>query len=251
VKKGAWLPSTELRFFNLLYRDSRPSTRTGLGDRLLIDTLGASLVGIYPRGRGSIDLMLWGTYQTGDFGRQDHRATAAVAEVGYGWPHAWMARWVRLGYAAAGGDRDPADSRHGTFFNLVPTNHKFYGLQDLNAFQNLHNAYVQLRFEPSRQVRLEVEGHLFRLGRDTDSWYGGSGPANNAAFGYEARGEPARGRLPSAIGAELDLTATWTPVKRLSLDSGFSYFHRGRLAKVLFPVEKRFTWFYFMASFGL
>src|SRR3990172_6678724 len=113
------------------------------------------------------------------------------------------------GVAYASGDGDPGDQDHGTFFNMVPTNHKFYGDQDLSALQNLTNVYVQLRLQPHRRLALSFEVHLFRLSDAADAWYGGSGAANNQGFGYVARFPG--GRTRRDIGTEWDLILTWSP----------------------------------------
>ena len=246
-KRGAWIPGGELRLFNIIYRDARSSTRMSLGDRLLIDGLGASLVGIYPAGPGEADVLAWVAYEFGDFGTRNHSAAAAIVEAGYGWPQAKVAPWVRGGVAYASGDGDPGDQDHGTFFNMVPTNHKFYGDQDLSALQNLTNVYVQLRLQPHRRLALSFEGHLFRLSDAADAWYGGSGPANNQGFGYVAR--LPRGGSQTNIGTEWDFILTWSPQPMLGVQVGASYFGSGEVAQALFPVQDDSTWLYLQAVF--
>ncbi|MGH9459674.1 MAG: alginate export family protein, partial [Vicinamibacteria bacterium] len=231
--------------FNIIYRDDRSSTRTSLGDRLLIDGLGGSLVGVYPAGPGELDVLAWVAYEFGDFGAMSHRAIAVIGEGGYGWPQARLAPWVRGGVAYASGDSDPADQDHGTFFNMVPTNHKFYGDQDLSALQNLTNVYGQLRLQPHRLLALSLEGHLFRLSDAADAWYGGSGPANNQGFGYVARFPG--GRTRRDIGTEWDLILTWSPRPILGVQVGAAYFKGGEVAEALFPVEDNSTWLYVQA----
>jgi hypothetical protein len=245
-KQGSWIRSSELRLFNIIYRDARPSTEASLGDRLLVDAIGGSLVGVYPSGAGVADLMAWFTYEFGDFGTMSHTAAAVIVEAGYGWPNVKTAPWIRGGVAYASGDGNLDDDEHGTFFNMIPTNHKFYGYQDLNALQNLTNFYGQFRLQPHSQLGLSLHGHFFRLSDSADAWYGGSGPANNQGFGYVSR-RPPGGFMGGNIGAELDFTVTWRPRRMLGLQFGASYFSGSDVARAVFPVKDDFTWVYVQA----
>jgi len=247
AKRGWWLPESEVRVISILERDARPSTKASLGDRLLIDALGASLVGLYPRGHGAVDLMLWAAYERGDYGAQSHSAAAFIAEGGYGWVAAAWAPWLRGGIAYASGDGNPADGRHGTFFNMVPTNHKFYGYQDVVAFQNLTDTYGELRLAPHPKVRLGLEAQLLRLANTRDAWYGGSGAANNTAFGYTTTRLSGERELPADIGVEVDFLSSWAVHRRVALELGLSRFQGGDAAELLYPVRSSFTWFYFQA----
>jgi hypothetical protein len=244
-KRGAWLPGGEVRLFNIAYRDARSSTRTSLGDRLLIDGLGGSLVEIYPAGPGELDILAWVTYEFGHFGVMSHHAMAVIGEGGYAWPKAPFAPWVRGGLAYASGDGDPGDQDHETFFNMVPTNHKFYGDQDLSALQNLTNVYGQLRLQPHPRLVLNFEGHFFRLSDGADAWYGGSGPANNQEFGYVARLPHGGGQ--TSIGTEWDFTLTWMPRAILGVQVGASHFEGGEVAQALFPIKDSTTWLHLQA----
>jgi len=250
AKRSTWFRQSEIRLFDVLYRDDRPSTRASLGEGLFVQAIGGSFIGIYGFGPGSADLFVWLALETGNYGRRDHAASAFIAEWGYGWPRVKTAPWIRLGIATAGGDEDPTDGEHGTFFNMVPTNHKYYGYQDLVAFQNLTNAYFQIRWEPVAAVRLLVEGHVFRLRSADDPWYSGSGAANNGGFGYEARGALSERPLPKRIGSELDVVVTWIPRPTVAFDVGYSHFRRGDLARRLYPFESGSSWLYFTTTFS-
>jgi hypothetical protein len=242
-KRGGWAGSSEIRVFDILYKDSRPSTQALLGDRLTVNAIGASLIGVYPTDSGAWDLMLWGAFEHGDYGAQSQKATAIIAEGGYGWPAVKGSPWIRGGVARSSGDDDPGDSKHGTFFNMAPTNHKWYGSQDFSAFQNLTNFYGQFQVKPHPKWSLLLDAHLFRLTDTADAWYGGSGPANNQAFGYAAR-RPADGsQLPADIGTEIDLTANWNVRPKLGVQLALSYFGGGDAPKSLFAVRDSSTWF--------
>ena len=64
---------------------------------------------------------------------------------------------------AASGDGDPADGDHHTFFNVLPSNHPYYGFADQLAFQNLIDAFLQLRLAPDPRLALNLFVHWFRL----------------------------------------------------------------------------------------
>ncbi len=246
-KQDRWLRSSEINVFNHLYRDSRPLTESNLGQRLLVNSIGTSLVGIYPTGPGAVDLMLWLAYQFGDYGNQSHSALGFIAEAGYGWTQVKGAPWLRAGIARSSGDGNPGDDKHGTFFNKVPTNHKWYGYQDLSAFQNLTNFYGQFRVSPYSGVGLTFDAHLFRLTETADAWYAGSGPPNNNVFGYAARRPSDGSDLDSDIGWELDFTTSWNAHPRASFQFGASYFGGSDAARTMFPVKSNFTWAYVQA----
>ncbi len=82
IKKDT-LSNLKFRLFDYFYRDDRDIiSKTGFipGDNLELNTLGASILGIYPNvGAGDLDFMLWGCYQSGDWGDDDQDAYAASA----------------------------------------------------------------------------------------------------------------------------------------------------------------------------
>ena len=185
AKKDAFLRGTELRIFEIYYHDDRKIAKAFAGDGLEIHSFGASLVGVYPgMGPGLVDLIVWGCYQWGDWGTTDHSAYAVLSELGYQLSDVTAQPWLRAGITHASGDDDPVAGPHKTFFNVTPTNHKFYGYMDLTSLSNLFNFYLQLLFHPAEKLLLQVDGHLFWLHRYEDSWYAGSGAASNGAFGF-------------------------------------------------------------------
>ena len=94
-----------------------------------------------------------------------------------------MAPWLRTGVNAASGDDDPADDTHRTFFNVLSTNHLYYGYADQLAFQNLVNWFAQLRVKPAAKLLVEVFLHRFWLANENDGRY----------FGTSAFGPPGHG----------------------------------------------------------
>ncbi len=154
-----------------------------------VNTLGARLV----RRRDPWQLDLQGAYQFGDFGGLDH--SAYMIHAGMEWELA-SGRWG-VAVNVASGDEDPNDGDHGTFDNLYPLNHPYYGLMDLFSLQNIHNlelTYARPLFE---RTRLQLGWQSFWLNEeDTDAWYNaGLRPVRQAA-----------GDVDSYVGSELDVT---------------------------------------------
>ncbi len=61
--------------------------------------------------------------------------------------------------------------KSGTFQNLFPTNHLFYGYMDFSSLQNLHDIRLAYTVKPTTTSRIALEGHTHFLSRTTDFWY--------------------------------------------------------------------------------
>jgi hypothetical protein len=225
AKRGTLLKDTELAFFGIGYGDQRPQTDGGLDKGLELGTLGFHWLGVYPVGPGNADVTLWGAFQFGDYNDLDHRAGAGIVEVGYQLPNVWAKPWLRGGINVASGDTDAGDGDHGTFFNILPTNHLYYGYADQLAFQNLTNPFVQLRASPLDTLSLNFFVHWFHLTEEDDARYAGTGAFDKTVFGFPAT--PTGGR--TRIGTEYDLVATWTPHRTTTLELGYAHLDGGAM----------------------
>jgi hypothetical protein len=205
--------------FALHYRDDRPVDEGGLADDVALTTLGAHWLGVYALGPGNADLLLWGAAQTGRYNDLDQSAGAAVVELGYQLPGVFAKPWLRAGLNVGTGDGDPTDGDHETFFNLMPTNHLYYGFADQLALQNLTNWFVQLRAAPHEKVSLNFFVHWFRLNDADDARYLGTGAFSDEAFGYVAR--PSLGY--EHVATEYDAVATVALHPAATLELGFSW----------------------------
>jgi hypothetical protein len=123
----------EWRAFATHYHDGRPTLKTDNRtaesraadvDNIRITTLGGHYIAAYKTGRGVTDVLLWGAWQFGRWGRLDQRSGAIAAEAGWR-PGGRIAEkirpWFRGGYFRSSGDGDPDDNSHGTFFQMLPT----------------------------------------------------------------------------------------------------------------------------------
>lgn len=225
VKRGTWLANTELAGFAIAYQDRRPPEDGGLAHGLSLVTFGGSALGLYPIGPGKLDLLLYGAGQLGSYDRLDHAAWAAFLEAGYQLPGCLLAPWLRAGVNVGSGDGDPTDGDHETFFNVLPTNHIYYGFADQVELPNLIDSFVQLRLTPQPMLALNLFAHWFRLTRDSDARYAGSGVFNLDTFGFTA--QPSRGF--THVGREYDAVATFTPHRALTFEAGWSWFNGGAM----------------------
>lgn len=233
VERGTWLRDVELGAFGLAYDDGRPVSDGGRTGDVDVYTVGAWLLGIHPLGPGRFDWLLWGAFQWGDFSTTtaadpadatlDHLAGAGLAEVGYRLPDVFGEPWLRVGVNVSSGDGNPDDGDHNTFFNMLPTNHGFYGYADQLAFQNLLNPFVQLRVKPHRRVTFELMWHWFHLTTNDDAKYAGTGAFNKDGFGYVARSSQGQ----SDVGHELDLTVVIAVHDHVELRTGYSHLFGG------------------------
>jgi hypothetical protein len=226
AKRGTWLDNTEIRSFFLGYGDNRPETDGGLPEGVEIYTFGFSAIGIYPCGPGNFDLLLWGAGQGGDFDGRDHWAGAGIAEFGYQLPDVFAKPWLRAGVNVASGGDDPSGD-HNTFFNMLPTNHLYYGFADQFAFQNLLDILVQLKLKPHERVGINLMVHHFRLLDDDDRQYFGTGAFTKkdrpGAFGYGSN--PSFGK--HEIGTEFDAVIDVKLYKGVSMQGGYAFIWGG------------------------
>jgi len=223
VERGTLSETDELGLFGLYYVDDRSVNDGGLPDEVEVYTFGAHWLGVHPLGPGNADVLLWAAAQLGDYNDLDQLAGAGIVEVGYQLTNVFAKPWLRIGLNVASGDGDPTDGDHDTFFNLLPTNHLYYGFADQLAFQNLWNPFVQLRLSPHPMLALNLFVHQFRLMEKDDSRYAGTGAFDDDVFGFSA--SPSNGHR--TVGTEYDLVATITPHEAVTLELGFAWLDGG------------------------
>lgn len=165
--------------------------------------------------------------------RLDHRAYALIAQSGYTWSESWGQPRLGLIYSFASGDKNAADLKSGTFQNLFPTNHLFYGYMDLSSLQNLHDIRIAYTLKPTPTISLGLEAHLHYLAKTTDFWYNVAGAPRN--FTGAAVGSGGGYRInPSyshQLGREIDFVAGWSVTHYAQLELGLSHYFRGEYIK--------------------
>ncbi|MBI3881748.1 MAG: alginate export family protein [Verrucomicrobia bacterium] len=190
--------------------------------------------------------------------RLEHRAYAGIFNVGYTWTQSAMTPRVGLEYCYASGDHNGADGKHGTFENLFPTNHKFYGFMDFVSLQNIHDVRLQTSFKPIARLTLALEGHAFWLASTHDNFYSVAGaPRGGAAITSNVGTGTGYGINPnygSYVGSELDLIATYALSPQITVQAGYGHFFRGQYIKqslsgaAFGSVDA--NWFYLQTNFS-
>ena len=231
------IPATELRGFVQYYDDSRADALASLGSpELKITTLGLQAL----VGNESSDAFLWVVKQVGTWGDTDQDALALIVEAGHKFGGK-RAPTVRAGFARASGQDD--SDKHKSFFNVMPTNHKFYGMLDYNAFSNLQTVYAHVGTNVVGRLSLKVAGHMFWLVEEGDAWYGGSGPFNDKLLGYAGRRPQGGGDFSSTdLGQEIDFTAVWKVGGGTTLSGGAGWFFGDTAAGEVLTVESHGFW---------
>ena len=254
VERDTWLSNTELGAFFIGYSDDRDPSKVvdPFFGEIEIYTIGFSSLGVYPVGPGSLDLILWGAIQFGNYidttptgaKRLDQLAGAAIVEVGYQLPDVWAKPWLRTGVNFATGDEDPGDGDRNTFFNILPTNHLYYGYADALAFSNLIDLLVQLKLSPLPKLGVELTFHQFWLYTQSDTRYFGTGAFSTGSLGY--------GRSPSNgannVGQEIDFVMNYKVNQHLGLMAGYSRLFGGKVLSS-FP-DDDIDWAFFQVTFS-
>ncbi|MCY7294627.1 alginate export family protein [Alteromonas sp. a30] len=190
-----------------------------------IHTLGARIVG--SKNRWSWDLQ--GAWQTGDFYDVtrgvllDHDAGMVHISADY----KLAGSTIGIGYNWASGDDDPNDNDHGTFDNLYPLNHAYYGYMDLFSLQNTHNlelVYTRPELAGSK-AKLRVALQNFWLDDTNDAWYNAGLGANTARLNAALQND-----ADSYVGSEIDVTVSM-PVAGIKFLAGYSHFFAGSYAE--------------------
>lgn len=228
---GAWLPATSVRLFGNFYRDDRDVARAQTGGDIEVTTFGGSAL----IGTAEWDLLGWLAFQRGDYGASDLEAWAAIVEAGRRFGGVRGAPSLHLVWERASGGGRPG--RREAFFNLLPTNHKFYGSVDTSAFSNLSDLYLEARWTPTPKWNASAALHDFRLVDRGDAWYAGAGVFSDRELGYVAR-RPAGGRFSSSsVGRELDLVVSRALPRGFEAKVEFGWFDGGGAASEILVAD--------------
>lgn len=196
MKSAPLSPTVQHQLFVYRYRDTRKVTqrpdntgRPAQAADIAIDTFGGSIVIAPPATHGrQWDGLLWIAAQTGSWYELRHRATSAALEGGHQWMAARWQPWLRGGYLYASGDGDPSDTRHGTFFEMLPTVRQ-YAQSALYSQMNNTDLFAQLLARPRANVNVRLDLHRVGLASSRDGWYFGSGATqqHGSIFGFATR----------------------------------------------------------------
>ena len=162
----------------------------------------------------------------------EHRAYAVFVGGGYTWTQLAYAPRVGLEYNFGSGDGNPTDTKHGTFENLFPTNHKFYGFMDLFSLQNIHNVRLTSSIKPVPRLTLTFDYHAFWLANTRDNLYTVAGARRGGIVTTPTQvGYGINPTYGSYVGSEIDLTATYAIKGYATAQLGYGHFFVGDYIK--------------------
>ncbi|MBZ5723094.1 MAG: alginate export family protein [Acidobacteriia bacterium] len=186
--------SGEWRAFALSYHDGRralktdnrsTAARTADQHNIRVTSLGGNYLQTLNTGRGTADLLFWGTWQFGSWGVLDQRAGAMAIEGGFQ-PASKLKPWFRGGYFYSTGDDNPNDGQHGTFFQVLPTP-RIYARFPFYNLMNNQDAFAEVILRPHPKWTIRSDAHFLRLGNKHDLWYTGGGAFQPSSFGFVGR----------------------------------------------------------------
>jgi hypothetical protein len=207
-------PKATLQPYFLIKTNTRVQDESGKRGDLDVYTMGARMIGKLPR---RFDYGLETAVQTGHSGGDNIRAWAGHWQAGYTFAARELAPRIIGEYNHASGDRARGDGKRGTFDQLYPTNHFFYGAADQAGWRNLHDVMGGLEWRPSKKLRVRTDYHSFWLAALADSLYNDSGTAT-------VRNPNATSRH---VGQEFDTWAMWRYSDRLQLGAGLGHLFAG------------------------
>ncbi|MBS0300454.1 MAG: alginate export family protein [Proteobacteria bacterium] len=240
-KKDSLVPGTEGRLFYLQYDDQRDarvvdnrplSARPLLTDeKLNIHTIGAHVLSLQQFESGSLDALLFGSYQLGNWTNQSHQAWAIGAEAGYQWHKLPLRPWLRTVYYRSSGDGDAHDGKHQTFFSAVPSGRLYAKFPFFNQM-NIQDIFLEVIVSPAAKAQININLHQLSLANANDLLYGGLGAAlKSGAFGYS--GNSAHGH--GDIGQLIDIAFTHNYSKHLTWRLYYGHAFGGNAMKSIFP----------------
>ena len=176
---------------------------------------------------GNWDYTVEGAYQFGNMAtnatsvRLKQDAYMFTAQAGYTFADAWATPRLGAEFDYSSGDSNPNDGTHGTFDNLFPTNHKFYGSMDLISLQNIEDAGISLTLKPTPRMSVAFMGNLLWLANTHDYFYNVTGaPRTTGGYGINSGND-------SFLGSELTAIAGYAITRYAQVEVGYGHFFTG------------------------
>ena len=213
---------------------------------------------------GNWDYTIEGAYQFGDY--RDPRLRIAgnsprlkqdaymfVIQGGYTFADWWATPRLGVEYSYGSGDSNAHDGTHGTFDNLYPTNHKFYGYMDFASLQNLQDLRGIFQLKPTTRSSVSLEGHGLWLASTSDNFYTVGGTPRGGIATTPGTGYGVNPHYSNFVGTEVDAIAGYALTKFALLEGGYGHFFVGdyiqqSLANPVFG-SKDADWVYVQTTF--
>lgn len=177
--------------------------------------------------QGNLRWELQGSYQFGRYGAQTQSAGMTVSGIGYENDESRAKPKLWLYYDWASGGANPGNGRHGTFNQLLPWTHRYFGYMDLVGRQNIQDLNLLCAFSPTEKSNFTLGYHIFHLASARDALYN--------ATGTPIRVSPT-GAAGTYVGQELDLIYQIVVNARADVLFGYSHFFAGTFVKRTNPV---------------
>jgi hypothetical protein len=176
---------------------------------------------------GSTDFDLEVAGQFGTLGGEDIRAWMISANAGHRFAVPLAPR-LFAGLDIASGDATPG-GRVGTFNQLFPTNHTYFGTMDYIGRPNTLSPNIGITLQPDSRKRLTIVATQFLFWRSSvhDALYNNSGGVFRAGIGTTAR----------YVGAETDLLATYHFNRHLLGYASYNHFVPGAFIRATGPAQ--------------
>lgn len=182
-----------------------------------INTFGARYVGDYEK------KLLWdfeGMWQFGEFINQSDSAGAGTAGLGYhvGQVPLEPTFWVYFDHAAG----DQSGGVGGTFNQLFPFGHYYFGFIDDVGRMNINDFNLHLYLYPTNWIVFNAQGHFFYLDSGRDALYNAAGtPIRRSA----------KGNAGVHVGDELDLLMNFHLSQHSDILIGYSKLFAGEFIR--------------------
>lgn len=199
-------------------------------------TLGSRVAGKI--GSTGFDYDVEGAYQFGEVGSADVSAYMFASQLGYTFGESAYRPRAYVGFDYASGDDEAGDGDVGTFNQLFPLGHAYFGYMDFVGRQNVIDLSTGFSFLPHERVTVSLDGHFFWRANDEDALYNAGGGVVRPGSAGEA----------SEVGQEIDLVVAWRVDAHLTLEGGYSHFFAGDFIEESGPGEDM-DWVYVQATY--
>ncbi|MBK5295385.1 MAG: alginate export family protein [Acidobacteriia bacterium] len=204
ITSKAVLPKSTVESYLVFKINPRELSETGRTGRTAHYTAGVHLEGKLPQ---RWDYIVETALQAGTLAREQHRAWMGSYTIGYTTGSDPAAPRLLAAYTRASGDGNYGDGKRGTFDQMYPTNHQYYGLADRVTTRNMQDVMAAVILKPAKQLSVRPEYHSVWLANRQDAYYD---------FG----GRPVV-RNPRATSShllrELDVMLTWETTRNLQI----------------------------------
>ena len=253
-----WKDRLQWRFFADGYHDGRTgvvkgdnrplAVRQADHKNIRIGTYGADLYTVVPTSLGNLDLLAWGALQNGQWGPLNHRAGAGAVEAGFQFTNAPTSPWFRGGFFHSSGDSNNADTKHETWFAVLPTP-RVYARDPFYNQMNNQDEFFQLIDRPTKKLEIRTDLHWVQLSSGKDLWYQGGGAFDNKVFGFTGR--PANGH--TSFDSMWDISSDWQATKNLAVNFYYARVWGKQVIAAIYPTDttEQFGYAEFVYRWGI